>query len=60
MIAHTDLVLCFFLHLLTPIDFKSSSAQSYHLNFGLPAFLLTPGFPRNAFFKVLTLDIFTG
>jgi hypothetical protein len=34
MIAQTDLSSTFFLHLLTPIDFRSFSIEFNHLNFG--------------------------
>ena len=57
MTAHIDLSSAFFLRLLTPIDFRSFSILSNHLNFGLPAILLPSGFPRNAFFMVLSSDI---
>jgi hypothetical protein len=59
MITHTVLSSAFFLHLLAPIDFRSFSVQSNHLNFGLPAFLLPSGFPRNTFYTVLPSDILT-
>jgi hypothetical protein len=59
MITHTDLSSAFFLHLFTPIDFRSFSVQSNHLNFGLPAFLLQSGFPRYTSFTVLSSDILT-
>jgi hypothetical protein len=58
-IAQADLSSAFFLHLLTPIDFRSFSTLSNHLNFGLPAFLLPSGFPINTFFTVLSSDILT-
>jgi hypothetical protein len=37
MIAHTDLSSAIFLHLVTPIGFRSFSIHSNHLNFGLLA-----------------------
>jgi hypothetical protein len=40
---------CFFNHLLTPIDFRSFSKQSNHLNFGPPVFLFPSHFPRTTF-----------
>jgi hypothetical protein len=45
--AHTNLSSAFFLHLLAPIDFRTFSIQSNHINSGLPAFLLQSGFRRN-------------
>jgi hypothetical protein len=59
MIALMDLLSAFFLHLSTPIDFRSFSVQSYHFNFGLPASHLPSGFPRNTFLMVLSSDILT-
>lgn len=54
---HIYLPFAVFLHLLTSVDFRSFSVQSEHLNFGLPSFLLTSGFPRNTFITVLSSDI---
>jgi hypothetical protein len=59
MIAHTNLPSAFFLHLLTPADFRQFSVQSSTLNFGLPTFLLLATFPRNTLFTVLSSDVFT-
>jgi hypothetical protein len=39
MIAHMDLSSAFFLHILTPTNFRSHSVQSSYLHFGLPTFL---------------------
>ena len=41
-VAYTYLSYAFFHNLLTPINFKSFSTQSNHLNFGLPGILLHP------------------
>ena len=48
-----------FLHTLEPIDFRSLSIQSNHLNFGLAAFLLPSVFPRNTLLTALSSDILT-
>ena len=57
MIAHADVSSAFFLHLFTPVGFRSFSPQSFHLTFGLPAFLLPSVFPRNTFFTVLSSNL---
>jgi hypothetical protein len=49
----------FFLHLLIPINFRSFSIQSNHLNFGLAALIFPSGFPRNTFFMVLSSSVLT-
>jgi hypothetical protein len=59
MIARIYSCSAFFLHLLTPIDFRSFSIQSNHLKFGLPTFLLPSGFPRNTLVAVLSSEVFT-
>jgi hypothetical protein len=51
MIAHTDLSFAFFLHLLTPIYFRSFPIQSNHLNVGVPALPPPSGFPTNSFLR---------
>jgi hypothetical protein len=51
--THADLSSACFVHPLTPIDFRLFSIQYNHLHFGLPAFLLLSGFPRNTLFTVL-------
>ena len=52
MITHTELSSGFFLHLSTPINFRSFSVQSWSSSFLLPS-----GFFRNTFFEVLSSDI---
>jgi hypothetical protein len=59
MIAHSSWSSAFFLNLLTPSAFRSSSTQSSHLNFHLPGFLLPPGLPWNTLFTVLSPSILT-
>ena len=59
MIASTEKSSVFFLYLMTTFDFRSLSIQSNHLNFGLPCFLLSSGFPRNTSLTVLPSDILT-
>jgi hypothetical protein len=59
MTAHTDLSSAFFLHAVTPTDFRSFSMQSNHLNFGPPVFHLPSGFPRTTSFTAVASDILT-
>jgi hypothetical protein len=47
--SRTSLSSAFFLQLLTPMDFRSFSLQSSHLNFGIPAFLLASKTEINLF-----------
>jgi hypothetical protein len=46
MTAHSSRFSAFFLHLLTPNVFRSSSTQSSHLNLGLPGFFFLLVFPE--------------